>query len=137
LEDVHQRRAKRKTDNHCNRQRQGHFHDGPAQVFQMLEKRLGGLGFRRIAKSEDVSQRHLTGSSTQRERQKIASGKRGADAKCVSVANFVLRNHVANLFAGESPAIKNRFAFLRVWTLYAALNSTGEKEITALIGKPR
>src|SRR5262245_2131787 len=103
----------------------------------MLEKRLGRFGFRRITKFKNVSQRHRTGRSTRRERQKTASGQGGANAKCVAVANFILRNHPANLLAGESLAIEDRFAFIPVRALCAGLNRTREKEITALIGKPR
>src|SRR5262245_41703826 len=103
----------------------------------MLEKRLGRFSFRRITKFENVSQRHRTGSSTRRDRHKTASGEGGANAKRVGVATFILRNHPANLLAGESAAIENRFAFLPLRPLDARLNWTGEKEITALIGKAR
>ena len=69
--------------------------------------------------------------------QKTASGERGANAKRVGIANFIFRNHAANLFAAESAAIKNRFAFLPVRALCARLNWTGQKKITALICKTR
>ena len=68
LDNPHQRRAKRETNNHRDTQRESHLHDGPAQVFQMLEKRLGRFGLRRITKFENVSQRHRTGKSARRER---------------------------------------------------------------------
>src|SRR6266480_6356054 len=135
LDNPHQRRAKRETSNHRNAERESDLHDGPAQVFQMLEKRLGRFGLRRITKFKDVSQRHRTENSGQRERQKTASGERGANAKRVGVANFVLRDHATNLFAAESATIENRFAFIPVRTLCAGLNWTGQKEITALIGR--
>jgi hypothetical protein len=75
-------------------------------------------------------------TSARRERQKTPSGERGANAKRVGVANFIVRNHATNLLAGESAAIENRFAFIPVRALCAGLNWTGQKEITALIGKP-
>src|SRR4029450_6766775 len=103
----------------------------------MLEKRLGRLRLRRITKFKYVSQRHRTGSSARRERQKTASSERGANAKRVGVANFIVRDHATNLLAGESTAIENRFAFIPVRPLCAGLNWTGQKKITALIGKPR
>jgi len=46
------------------------------------------------------------------------SGERGANAKCVGVANFIVRNHATNLLAAESAAIENRFAFLAVRALF-------------------
>src|SRR5882757_10045707 len=58
LNNSHQRRAKRETSNHRNTQRESHLYDGPAKVFQMLEKRLGCFGLRRITKFKNVSQRH-------------------------------------------------------------------------------
>src|SRR4030095_8965888 len=58
LDNAHQRRAKRKTNNHRDTERESHLHDGPAQVFQMLEKRLGRFGLGRITKFKNVSQRH-------------------------------------------------------------------------------
>src|SRR5882724_5465546 len=76
-------------------------------------------------------------TSARRERQKTPSGERGAYAKRVGVANFILRDHATNLFAAESATIENRFAFIPVRTLCAGLNWTGQKEITALIGKSR
>src|SRR4029453_5018561 len=74
---------------------------------------------------------------SRRERQKAASGERGVNAKRVGVANFIVRNHATNLLAAEFAAIQNRFAFIPVRALCAGLNWTGQKEITALIGKPR
>src|SRR5215216_447123 len=137
LDNPYQRRAKRETNDHRNTERESNLHDGPAQVLQMLEKRLGRFSLRRITKFKNVSQRHRTENSMRRERQKAASGERGANAKRVGVADFVLRNHATNLFASESAAIENRFAFIPVRALCAGLNWTGQKEITALIGKPR
>src|SRR6185503_3503457 len=64
LDNAHQRRAKRETNNHRDRQRDGHLYDGPPQVFQMFEKRLRNFGFRRITKSKNVSQRHRVYSRT-------------------------------------------------------------------------
>ena len=58
LNNSHQRRAKRETRNHRDTQRESHLYDGPAKVFEMLEKRLGRFGLRRITKFKDVSQRH-------------------------------------------------------------------------------
>src|SRR4051794_30164573 len=103
----------------------------------MLEKRLGCFGLRRITKFENVSQRHRTGSSTRRERQKTASAERGANAKCVCVANFVVCDHTTNLLAGEFAAIENRFAFLPSRAFRTGLNWTGQEEITPFIGEPR
>src|SRR5215211_848405 len=137
LDNPHQRGTKRETNNHRGTQRQSDLHDRPAQVFQMLEKRLRRFGLRRITKFKYVSQRHRIGSSARREGEETASGERGANAKRVRVANFILRNHATNLFAGESAAIENRFAFIPVRALCAELNWTGQKETTALIGKPR
>src|SRR6266550_727445 len=128
LDNPHQRRPKRETNNHRDTERESYLHDGPAQVFQMLEKRLGRFGLRRITKFKNVSRR---------DRQKTPSGERGANAKRVGVANFILRDHATNLFAAESATIENRFAFIPVRTLCAGLNWTGQKEITALIGKSR
>jgi hypothetical protein len=76
-------------------------------------------------------------TSARRERQKTSSGERGANAKRVGVANFIARNHATNLLAAESAAIENRFAFIPVRSLCAGLNWTGQKEMAALIGKPR
>ena len=126
LDNAHQRRAKRKTDNHRDPHRESHLHDGPAQVFQMLEKRFGCFALRRITKFEDVSERHRTGSLA-RERQKTARGKRGANAQSIGVANFVLRDHATNLLAVESAAIENRFAFIPVRARCTGLNWTGQK----------
>src|SRR4029077_15836497 len=106
LNDPHQRRAKRETNNHRETHRESHLHDGPTQVFQMFEKRLGRFGLRRITKFKKFSPRHRTEKSTRRERQKAASGERGANAKRVGVANFILRNHATNLLAVESTAIE-------------------------------
>jgi len=64
------------------------------------------------------------------------SKKRGANAKRVGVANFIVCDHAANFFAGESAAIENRFTFLPVRAFRALLNWTGQEEITALICKP-
>src|SRR6266550_3606219 len=58
LDNPHQRRPKRETNNHRDTERESYLHDGPTQVFQMLEKRLGRFGLRRIAKFENVLQRH-------------------------------------------------------------------------------
>jgi hypothetical protein len=74
--------------------------------------------------------------SLTREREKAASGEGGANAKRIGIANFILRNHLANLFAGESSAIKDRFAFLPVRALRTWLDWTRQKEITSLVGKP-
>ena len=71
-----------------------------------------------------------------RERQKAASSERGANTKGVRVANFIVRDHAANLFAGESATIENRFAFILFRALCTGLNWAGQKEITALICKP-
>jgi hypothetical protein len=58
LDNPHQRRAKRETNNHRDTQRESHFHDRPAKVFEMLEKGLGRFAFRWITKFKNVSQRH-------------------------------------------------------------------------------
>jgi len=68
--------------------------------------------------------------------QKAASGERGANTKGVGVANFIIRNHAANLFVGESAAIENRFALIPVRLLHT-VELAGQKEITALICKSR
>src|SRR4029077_20550861 len=60
LNNSHQCRAKRETKNHRDTQRESYLYDGPSKVFQMLEKRLGRFGLRRITKFENVSQRHGT-----------------------------------------------------------------------------
>ena len=72
-----------------------------------------------------------------RERQKAASGERCANTKGVRVANFIILNHAANLFAGESATIENRFAFLPIRAFCAGSNWTGQEEMTPLIRKPR
>src|SRR5215471_12067152 len=143
LDDPHQRSAKRETNNHRYPKRESHLHDGPAEVFQMLEKRLRRFSLRRITKFKDVSQRHRVSFvqtsrdfSLTREREKAASGEGGANAKRIGIANFILRNHLANLFAGESSAIKDRFAFLPVRPICTWLDWTRQKEITSLVGKP-
>jgi hypothetical protein len=59
LNNAHQCRAKRETNNHRDTQRESHLYDGPAKVFQVLEEWLGRFGLRRIAKFKSVSQRHL------------------------------------------------------------------------------
>src|SRR6266513_695799 len=61
LDNPHQRRPKRETNNHRDTERESYLHDGPAQVFQMLEKLLGRFGLRRITKFENVLQRHHVG----------------------------------------------------------------------------
>jgi hypothetical protein len=58
LDNPHQRRAQRETNNHRDAERESHFHNRPAKVFEMLEKRLGGFGLRWITKFKNVSQRH-------------------------------------------------------------------------------
>src|SRR5262249_8383606 len=110
----------------------------------MLKKWFRSFAFRRIAKFENVSERHritfvrmLSDFSLTRERQKTAGGERRANAECVCVANFIFRNHPANLLAGESAAIKNGFAFLPLRTFRAGLNWPRQKEITTLIRETR
>src|SRR5574338_405376 len=58
LDNPHQGAAKRETDDHRYSKRESHLHNGPPQVFQMLQKRLGRFSLRRITEFEDVSQGH-------------------------------------------------------------------------------
>src|SRR5438477_8391434 len=58
LHDANEHSAKGETDNHRHDQSDRHFHDRPAQVFEMFEKGLGRFAFRQLAKLEDISQRH-------------------------------------------------------------------------------
>src|SRR5437016_14400310 len=97
LNHADERCTKRKTGNHRDPERDRHLHDRPAQVLQMLEKRLGGFALRRIAKFENVSQCHRIESSARRERQKTASSERGANPKRVGVVNFSVRHHATKL----------------------------------------
>src|SRR5215471_9712320 len=64
-----------------------------------------------------------------------ARGERGANAKRVSVANFIRRDHVMDFLAGEPAAIENRFAFISVRAFCTRLNRTEQKEVAALICK--
>src|SRR5262245_25988777 len=113
LNNAHQRCAKRETDNHRDTERESHLHDGPAQVFQMLQKRFGGFGLWRITKFKNISQRHRVTfvrmpsgkSCARREREETASGEHRTNAKRISVANFIVGDHAADLFAGESTTI--------------------------------
>src|SRR5262245_15975338 len=127
LQDAYQRRAKCETNNHGNTQGESHLHDGPAQVFQMLEKRFGSFALRQIAKLENVAQRHRTENSARHQRQKTASSESSANAECVSVANFVLCDHAPNLFDSKFAAIENRFAFIVLRSLFAWLNRTRQE----------
>src|SRR5947207_8694310 len=111
LDNAHQRRAKRETNNHGYPKGESHLHDGPPQVFEMLKKRFRRFGFRRITKFKNVSESHRTGSSARSERHKTARGERGADGKCVSVANLVVRNHATDFSNSKLAAIENPFAF--------------------------
>ena len=58
LQDQDEALTESEAEKHRDDQDDRHFHDRPAQVFQMLEKRLRGLALGRIAKGEDVAQFH-------------------------------------------------------------------------------
>jgi len=58
LQHAHECRSKREANDHRQHERDRHLDDGPAQVLQMLEKRLRRLAFRKLAKFENVPQRH-------------------------------------------------------------------------------
>ena len=58
LHDPHQQRSKRETNDHRDDQRDRHLYDGPSQILEMLEKRLGSFALGQFAKFENVSQRH-------------------------------------------------------------------------------
>ena len=58
LHDLDERITKGEAQHHRHQQRDCHLHDGPAQVFEVLEKRLGDFALRQVSKLENVSQSH-------------------------------------------------------------------------------
>src|SRR6266516_750841 len=52
-------RTKREANDHRDPERDRNLHNGPSQVLQVLEKRLGSFALRQIAKFKNISQRHL------------------------------------------------------------------------------
>ncbi len=58
LHDLDERVAKDEAQRHRRQERDGHLHDGPAQVFEVLEKRLGGFALRLVSKFKNVAQSH-------------------------------------------------------------------------------
>src|SRR5437870_6749757 len=79
----------------------------------------------------------LMKKSTKRQRQKTTRRERRANAQCIGVANFVLRDHAANLLHSKFAAIENRFRFLSSLGLFTPLNRTCQKEVAALIRESR
>src|SRR5262245_43286549 len=98
----------------------------------MLQKRFGGFGLRRITKFENVSQRHRIAfvrmssrkSCVRPKRQETAGGERRTNAKRISVTNFVVGDHAANLSVAEFATVENGFALLPLRTFGAELNRT-------------
>src|SRR6266403_2727649 len=56
----HEDRTKGETNDHRQDESDRHFHDRPAQVFEMLEERFGRFTFRQFAKLENVLQGHVS-----------------------------------------------------------------------------
>ena len=101
----------------------------------MFEKWLGSFALWKIAKFENVSQRHWMEESARRECQKTAGCERGANTQRVGVANFVLRDHAANLLYGKLAAIENRFRFISIRGLLTSLHRACQKKVATLIGE--
>src|SRR5207249_3425794 len=66
----------REANDHRHDERDRHLHDGPAQVFEMLEKRLGRFALRQLAKFENVSQRHWIESQRRSSERKPRAASR-------------------------------------------------------------
>ena len=73
--------------------------------------------------------------STRRERQKTARREGRTNTQGVGVANFVLRDHAANLLYGKLAAIENRFRFISIRGLLTLLHRACQKKVATLIGE--
>ena len=79
-----------------------HFHDRPAQVFEMFEERFRGLALRRIAEGENVAQLHSLGKN-------FAAGDHPRpDAERIGVADLAFGDHLAHDIGAKLAAIEDR-----------------------------
>src|SRR5206468_8476949 len=70
-------------------------------------------------------------------RKKTARQYPRPQAKRIGIANFVLRDHAANLLYGKLAAIENRFRFISIRRLLTSLHRPRQKKVAALIGESR
>src|SRR2546430_708378 len=94
LHDLDEHGTKDEAQHHRRQECDGHLHDGPAQVFEVLEKRLGGFALRQVPKFENVAQSHdaQTWPNKSRPRESSRAQIASVFASRISLLAIISRN---------------------------------------------